>query len=190
MKMEIERRFLVADTSILNGLTGLPITQGYLPKSSGELSSRVRIAGEHAWLTMKTPRTSFGREEYEFPIPLDDARLLIDRHCGGRTLSKLRFVLPCEDVVFEIDVFSGALRGLVIAEVELQSADQVIPMPHWLGREITREKRFGNAALAKHGNPRQQPAQTPPTTFRPVRPQPAKARSLLPSLRSLLPGLL
>lgn len=153
MGIEIERRFLLADHSILHNQSGVPIIQGYLNKEAGELSTRIRIAGEHAWLSLKSPRQGLVRSEYEYEIPLADARVLIEKHCAGRMLRKIRHTLPWEGISFVVDVFLGPLAGLAIVETELNHPAQAFPVPPWLGREISLDRRYGNRALATSGLP-------------------------------------
>ena len=88
MAQEIERRFLVRDVRILDGRRGEPIIQGYLAKEVGSMSTRVRIRGERAFLTLKSPKQGFSRDEFEYPIPVDDAHQMIARHCAGRVVRK------------------------------------------------------------------------------------------------------
>lgn len=161
MGIEIERRFLVNDPSFLAEFKGVSIVQGYLAKDHGGVSTRIRIAGTQAWLTLKSPRRGPVREEYEYAIPFDDAKTLIERHCGGRVVSKERYVVPFGGVSFEIDVFLGGLSGLVIAEVELGDPDQPLEFPPWLGTEITYDSRYGNRTLAREGLPTDHWQQTP-----------------------------
>jgi len=155
MGVELERRFLVRERPLLDSLEGTPIVQAYLAKERGEMSTRVRIAGKEAWLTLKSPRKGFSRTEFEYPIPLADAQILIEQHCGKRVVRKTRYRVPFRHLVFEVDVFAGSLTGLVIAELELDNLLQLIssPLPTWIGQEITHDRRYGNRSLAEYGLP-------------------------------------
>jgi adenylate cyclase len=153
MAIEIERRFLVRDRAVIAGASGTPIVQGYLAKNSGEMSTRVRIADERAWITLKAPRVGMVREEFEYPIPVSDARSLIASHCAGGIIRKTRYRVPHGTHVFEVDVFEQALTGLVIAELELATVTETVAVPAWLGCEITGDYRYGNRALAQFGLP-------------------------------------
>ncbi|MGL1832724.1 CYTH domain-containing protein [Rhodocyclaceae bacterium SMB388] len=148
MAQEIERRFLVLDTHFLAGCRGERILQGYVAKEAGAMTTRVRIRGERAFLTLKGPSIGIARDEYEYPIPLPDAREILARYCSGRVVEKTRHVVPFGRHAFEVDMFHGRHAGLVIAEVELMHAAQPVQCPPWLGPEITADKRFGNFALA------------------------------------------
>lgn len=159
MGVELERRFLVRERPLLDSLEGTPIVQGYLAKEHGEMSTRVRIAGDSAWLTLKSPRSGFSRTEFEYAIPLQDAQSLIEQHCGRRVIRKTRYRVPFRHVIFEVDVFAGSLAGLVIAELELDNLLQLIssPLPAWLGKEITHDHRYGNRTLSEFGLPKEIP---------------------------------
>ncbi len=148
MGTEIERKFLLRDPSVLAGRRGVPIVQGYPVKEVGKMSLRVRIYGEQAYLTLKSPRQGIRRHEFEYPIPLDDARLLIDRHCDHRIVRKTRYLLPYRGQRFEVDVFSGLHDGLIVAELELGSEQQVVIRPPWLGEDVSHDSRYGNFSLA------------------------------------------
>ena len=107
MAREIERRFLVRDVRILDGRRGEHIIQGYLAKEVGSMSTRVRIRGERAYLTLKSPKLGFSRDEFEYPIPVEDAHQMIARHCAGRVVRKTRYLVDHAHHVFEVDVFQG-----------------------------------------------------------------------------------
>jgi adenylate cyclase len=128
------------------------MVQGYLARESG-VAVRLRIAGASAWLTIKGPGGLL-RPEFEYAIPPADAREMLAL-CAGRSLAKTRHDVPHGGLVWEVDVFEGALAGLVIAEVELPDAAQVLDLPPWAGREITGEGRYANAALASAEAPPQ-----------------------------------
>ncbi len=152
MPLEIERKFLVAG----DGWRGLghviPIRQGYLASSEG-LSVRVRQAGTQGFLTVKGGK-GIVRAEYEYAIPLDEATEMLDRLCRPPLIEKKRHVLDLDGIEWVVDAFEGALAGLILAEIELESAEQQIALPDWLGREVTDDPRYLNASLAKDGLPR------------------------------------
>lgn len=148
MAKEIERRFLLKDRSILAGRLGTPIVQGYLAKEDDHLTTRVRIVADSAFLSLKTPKTGFVREEFEFPIPRDEARDLLDRFCRNRIVRKTRYVADFASQRFEIDVYGGIHEGLAVVELELACEETAIIAPPWLGEEITGDSRFGNFSLA------------------------------------------
>ncbi len=148
MATEIERRFLVRDTGFLTGNTGEKIVQGYVAKEAGAMTTRVRIRGERAYLTLKGPSLDITRDEFEYPIPLADARQMLARYCGSRIIEKTRHIVEHAGQFFEVDVFHGRHAGLIVAELELAHPGQKVERPAWLGPEITRDKRYGNFALA------------------------------------------
>ncbi len=149
MAREIERRFLVRDVRILDGRRGEHIIQGYLAKEVGAMSTRVRIRGERAFLTLKSPKQGFSRDEFEYPIPVNDARQMIALHCAGRVVRKTRYLVDHAHHVFEVDVFQGHHAGLVVAEVELPHEETLLDLPHWIGDEVTHDSRYGNFTLAE-----------------------------------------
>jgi adenylate cyclase len=148
MAYEIERKFLVRDES-WRARAGrpVPIQQAYLTRNRS-MSVRVRIKDEKsATLTIKSAGAEIRRHEFEYEIPLADAEALFDLREGG-IVSKLRYELPWQGLVWEIDVFQGENEGLMIAEIELPHEDTLFEKPSWLGPEITADPRYSNAGLA------------------------------------------
>jgi adenylate cyclase len=149
MGIEIERKFLVSHDGWRNLAARVRrIRQGYL--ASGEKAGvRVRcVDGKEGSLTVKTAVAGAVRGEFEFPIPFEEAEALLGL-CEGVVIEKLRHDVPFGGVNWEIDVFKGANEGLVVAEVELESEDQVFIRPDWLGEEVTADRRYYNASLAR-----------------------------------------
>jgi adenylate cyclase len=157
MPKEIERKFLVADTAFLRGRHGEPIVkgerilQGYL--SLGKLTLRVRRMDRRAYLTLKGPSNGLSRDEFEYEIPLADADQLLERYCDPGRIVKTRYRVPHGDAEFEVDVFDGHLRGLVVAEVELKDEKQMLKLPPWIGAEVSHDPRYYNASLARAKEP-------------------------------------
>jgi len=149
MGLEIERKFLVRDDGWRAGAhPGTRIRQGYL--SDGDrVSVRVRVAGEAAWLNVKHALSITVRKEYEYPLPLADARELLDEACAGRVVDKTRYRVPYGDHVFEVDVYHGDNEGLVVAEVELAREDEAFARPAWLGADVSQDPRYLNHRLAR-----------------------------------------
>jgi len=159
LAQEIERKYLVAGTSWRAAVVSRSaLAQGYLAHTN-TTAVRVRIV-DHAtaFLTIKSASAGMTRSEFEYEIPLPDARTLM-AHCDGVIVSKQRHVVSAgpsrqgADLFWEIDVYEGDLAGLVTAEIELPSEDAHFEMPEWLGREVTDDKRYYNAALASAGLP-------------------------------------
>ena len=150
MKTEIERKFLVRDDGWREGASASKsIRQGYLCADEAR-SVRVRISGDNALLTIKaTLHERYTRLEYEYAIPVEDAHALLDSACVGAVLEKTRYVVRHGGLTWEVDEFGGDNAGLIVAEVELENADQAIVRPDWLGDEVTDDPRYLNVNLAK-----------------------------------------
>lgn len=154
MAVEIERKFLIASDAWrdLAG-EGKHIRQAYLSKN-GDTSVRIRLIGEQkARLTIKSAGKSgspaLSRTEFEYSIPVEDAKAMLDLRIG-RIIDKTRYLIPAGNGrTWEVDVFGGVHEGLVIAEIELESADEKVDLPDWIGREVTGDPRYGNVALAQ-----------------------------------------
>jgi adenylate cyclase len=153
MGVEIERRFLVAGAEWReNAEAPRHFRQAYLAMTAGA-AIRVRIDGDAAaWLTIKSANAGRVRAEFEYAVPVADALTLIDMRTGT-LIDKQRFIVPVSGMRWEVDVFSGALAPLVIAEIELDDESQAFECPAWLGAEVTDDGRYANASLALHGLP-------------------------------------
>jgi adenylate cyclase len=154
MGTEIERKFLVKDSELkfLEGVAGKKILQGYV-FSDEAVSVRVRTKGDKAFLTIKGAAEGISRAEFEYEIPWDDAEAMLDKVCQAGKVIKTRYELPSGPHVWEVDVFEGALAGLVVAEIELSSEDEAFERPDWLGEEVSDDPRYLNARLAVEGMP-------------------------------------
>ncbi|MFC5526258.1 CYTH domain-containing protein [Rhodanobacter ginsengisoli] len=156
MAIEIERKFLLADDSWRGAIErSESIAQGYLVSAralhdgTAGASVRVRLSGERAWLNIKGATTGIARTEFDYPIPLDDARTMLASLCDG-VLEKVRHHVRVDGVLFEVDEFAGDNRGLLVAEVELPAVDAPFPRPAWLGREVSALLRYFNVNLIAH----------------------------------------
>ena len=150
MAQEIERKFLVVSDRWRALASGQPYCQGYIATAQPDQSVRIRIAGDQGYLTIKGPVQGLSRAEFEYEIPVEDAREMLATLCAHPLIEKNRYCLPVDDVVWEIDDFSGENAGLVVAEVELSSEDQQIVLPAWVGQEVTGDARYYNASLVKN----------------------------------------
>ncbi len=112
-----------------------------------ERTVRVRTIGDRGFLTIKGVSVGASRAEYEYEIPIDDARELLDELCLRPLIEKRRSRIPRAGLEWEVDEFFGENHGLVLAEVELESEDQLIDLPPWIGQEVTGNPRYFNAAL-------------------------------------------
>lgn len=146
MAVEIERKFLVALDRLGPLQAGREMSQAYISSRENAVV-RVRLAGEEAWLTLKGRNTGTVRSEFEYPIPVNDARQMIDEFCGGRVIAKTRYLREYQGYVWEIDVFAGQNAGLIVAEVELSSPQESPPLPPWVGAEVTSDSRYFNNSL-------------------------------------------
>lgn len=151
MAIEIERKFLLSSEAWRGqAVSVMRLRQGYVA-TAPDRSVRVRVAGPHAWLTLKFGHAGPAREEFEYPIPLGDAEAIL-AHAAG-TIDKERHIVPWHDLVFEVDVFHGRLEGLVLAELETERTVAEDLLPEWLGREVTDDSRYYNAVLVRDGLP-------------------------------------
>lgn len=157
MGIEIERKFLVtSDAWRAQAAREQRMVQGYLidanlvqSQTGTRCSLRVRVGGDQAWLNIKSATLGVERLEYDYPIPVGDAERMLRDFCNG-VVEKVRHYVPHAGLTFEVDEFSGGNTGLIVAEVELQSADQAIDKPDWLGREVTQHLRYYNLNLLQH----------------------------------------
>jgi CYTH domain-containing protein len=147
MGIEIERKFLVSGPA-WGTQAGVPYVQGYLNRDKAR-TVRVRVAGDQAYLTIKGKSEGATRTEFEYPIPMDDARALLAL-CDGPLIEKTRYRVPHAGFTWDVDVFEGANSGLVVAEIELESETQHFERPDWLGEEVTHDARYFNSNLASH----------------------------------------
>jgi adenylate cyclase len=150
MAMEIEHKFLVrGDAWRRNCDAGKSMRQGYMG-GEAPLSIRVRVSGEEAWLNIKHGLSATVRHEFEYAIPVEDARFLLENACRGPLVEKTRFLLHHGGHVWEIDVFHGDNEGLVVAELELSREGEEFERPDWLGEDVSSDPRYLNQNLAHH----------------------------------------
>lgn len=154
MGIEIERKFLVDGDGWRSAVHKVvPMAQGYLNDlgmvASGAMqtSVRVRIEGEAAFLNIKSREAGPSRQEFDYEIPVDDARALLALSVGG-IVEKRRHYVEHIGHLWEVDEFLGENAGLVVAEIELASVDEAFARPGWLGAEATHAQRYYNLALA------------------------------------------
>lgn len=148
MATEIERKFCVQGSAWRESAhASRHFAQGYF-NDSGRASVRVRIEDDTANLNIKAAVVGSARTEYEYPIPLADARHMLDDLCLTEPVEKTRYWVRHEGHTWEIDVFEGANAPLVVAEIELTDVEAHFSRPDWLGREITEDRRYYNHALA------------------------------------------
>ena len=160
MAKEIERKFLLKNDEWRGYVSSInfnisdgarnhhKISQGYILNET-EKSVRIRLDGSCGYLTIKNKGNGISRDEFEYKITVSDANELINNFCSIDKIEKRRYNVFYHNQNFEIDEFFGLNSGLVVAELELNSEDQEIIKPSWLGEEVTNDERYINARLLK-----------------------------------------
>jgi CYTH domain-containing protein len=149
MATEIERKFLVKGEEWRSLGTGTIYRQGYLSTKQG-CSVRVRLVGNQGYLTIKGLTEGFSRAEYEYPIPAEDAQEMLDILCDRPLIEKTRYKIEFAGLTWEVDEFAAENQGLIVAEVELTDAKQIIELPDWIGNEVSDDPRYYNVNLTQH----------------------------------------
>lgn len=152
MATEIERKFLLADGVTAADIAARAskssrIAQGYLTADPVR-TVRVRIKGEQGYITVKGKNDGIARLEFEYPIPLADAEAILTL-CAAPLIEKTRYIIPQDDLVWEVDVFSGDNAGLIVAEIELPAVDTPFTCPDWVGAEVSGDPRYYNSSLQR-----------------------------------------
>ena len=144
---EIERKYLVKNEihEVVKYLQSKKIKQGYISDSDGK-TVRVRTKGDKGYLTIKGKTEGISRDEFEYEIPHDDALKLLANFCP-KFLEKERFELIVGEKKWEIDLFHGKLEGLIVAEIELESEEEVFELPAWIDREVSGDMQYYNSKL-------------------------------------------
>lgn len=145
--MEIERKFLVnlERWKQVDKPKGKEIIQAYLTNEI-EKSIRIRVKGDQAFITVKGKQEGISRHEFEYEIPVSDAKEMIHLFADS-TIEKLRYEIPTNQHVWEVDVFKGKLTGLVLAEIELTNENDLFDIPEWVGQEVSTNPNYLNANL-------------------------------------------
>jgi adenylate cyclase len=150
MPAEIERKFLVKNDRWRSlAVREQRIAQGYLANTDRG-SVRVRLMGDRAFLSVKSMTLGVTRSEFEYPIPADDARYILQNLCLRPIIEKTRYYIEQDPHLWEIDVFEGENAGLIVAEIELNHADEEFTKPDWLGAEVSDDPRYYNVKLMEH----------------------------------------
>ena len=148
--VEKERKFKVTSKKFISlSHKVINIKQGYLSKEKN-MSVRIRISENTSFLCIKGPsfKSGISRFEFEKEISLIEGSELL-RLCLPRIICKKRYLIKYKKQLFEIDVFEGFLKGLILAEIELNSESQKVYLPDWIGEEVTGVKNFYNSQLSK-----------------------------------------
>ena len=148
--MEIERKYLVtSDCYKQIAVARHHIRQGYISREKTG-TVRVRISDDKAYLTIKGKPAAghFARYEWEKEIDVKEAEELM-KLCQGTIIDKTRWIVPAkeEGLKWEVDEFHGKYEGLVVAEIELESEEQVVELPTFVGKEVTDDRRYYNANM-------------------------------------------
>jgi adenylate cyclase len=148
MALEIERKFLVADDSWRqSAIRRLHIRDG-LVATDNVRKVRIRISDGTATIAVKGPRAGITRAEFEYPIPLSDAEEIIRTLPEERVLEKWRHLVPYEGTNWEVDVYEGLLKGVVLAEIEMQTPTRTMNIPPWIGQEVTGNPKYKKINMA------------------------------------------
>jgi len=149
MASEIERKFLLAHDGWRQEVSASErLTQGYLSRDA-HAAIRVRIHGEAAELNVKSTHDGIHRHEFEYPVPLEDARDMLEHVALRPLIDKTRHLVRRGGHLWEIDEFHGENAGLIVAEIELGSADEPFERPDWLGEEVSTDTRYFNSSLSE-----------------------------------------
>ncbi|MBK1691910.1 CYTH domain-containing protein [Ectothiorhodospira mobilis] len=150
MAQEIEKKFLVVSDAWQDQVThSVSLRQGYLCGNT-QASVRVRLAGEKADINIKSATLGVERQEFEYAIPPQEARELLDGLCMRPMIEKTRHYVPHAGHLWEVDVFEGDNAGLVVAEVELNAPTDEPQLPSWVGQEVSHDPRYYNTSLVQH----------------------------------------
>lgn len=154
MGIEIERKFLVVGEGWRAAAERSEVmAQGYLNDQEAVASGRerasvrVRLEGAQARLNIKSRAVGHTRQEFEYPLPVDDAEALLAL-CAGGLVRKRRHFVRHAGWLWEVDEFLDANAGLVVAEIELPSADAAFERPDWVDVEVTDHLRYYNQVLS------------------------------------------
>ena len=148
MATEIERKYLVLNDSWRARVRQeVRYLQGYLANTR-DCSVRVRVGGDSAFLNVKGATVGASRLEFEYPVPVADAEVMLRELCAGGVVEKTRYYVPHGGREWEVDVFAGDNAGLIVAEIELDDEADVVALPDWAGEEVTGDVRYYNSNLA------------------------------------------
>ena len=148
MGIEIEKKFLLKSDEWRGKTKGIVCRQGYI-SSTVEHTVRIRTMDDKGILTIKGPGSGSIRPEFEYQIPFEDARTLLDTLCSHPLIEKVRYKIPFQGFTWEVDEFFGLNEGLIIAEIELESVNQHFDLPDWVGKEVTGDPKYFNTQLQR-----------------------------------------
>jgi len=147
--IEIERKYLVkSDEWKLLGKKKY-YQQGYLLIDRSR-TLRIRIIDNFGFLTIKGSSIGISRSEFEYKIPVDDAKFMLENLCEKPLIEKYRSKIKLDEITWEVDEFIGENEGLIVAEVELKNKNQKFNIPDWIGEEVTGNSKYNNSYLVRH----------------------------------------
>ena len=147
MSTEIERKFLIINDNWKRSVyETTDYIQGYF-NTNKDCSIRIRIANNTASINIKSATLGIHRSEYDYPVPVNDAKEMLEHLCIKPLIEKTRYKLKFENHMWEIDVFYGENKGLLVAEIELDSIDEQFSKPDWAGDEVSDDPRYYNVCL-------------------------------------------
>jgi adenylate cyclase len=148
MSIEIERKFLVDHEKWqqLAKPQGKVYKQGYL-LSDEKRTVRIRVLDDVAYITLKGSTTGISRSEFEYTIPVDEGKEIL-KDMATSFIEKTRYNINYAGNVWEVDVFEGDNKGLIIAEIELKNEDQEFEKPEWVKNDVSDDCRYTNAYLS------------------------------------------
>ncbi|MCP4180656.1 MAG: CYTH domain-containing protein [bacterium] len=149
MGIEIERKFLLVNDKWGKNAKGTYYCQGYIP-TANNTTVRVRIAGDIGYITIKSSIIGITRNEFEYEIPLEDAKRMLHLLCVKPLIEKTRYKVLYKNKIWEIDVFERENKGLVFAEIELDSETECFEKPDWIGKEVTGDMKYCNSNLVRY----------------------------------------
>jgi len=148
MAIETEHKYLVLNAEYRSLAQPVVYKQGYLSVTE-KATVRVRLAGNSGWFTIKSRISDLSRYEYEYSIPAEDASHMLLTMCTGYLVEKLRYTFKIDGQIWEVDEFLSENAGLVVAETEVKSENEIVQLPAWIGEEITHDARYLNSSLSK-----------------------------------------
>lgn len=147
MGKEIEHKYLVINDSYKKlAVKVYEISQGYLSQDADRVV-RIRIKADKGYITIKSRNVGDTRGEFEYEIPVSDAREML-AICLPTVISKTRYIVPFEGNDWEIDEFHGVHEGLTIGEIEIPYSGYEYGIPNFIGENVTGDTRYYNSVLS------------------------------------------
>jgi CYTH domain-containing protein len=144
---EIEHKYLVDHVAwkALSKPPPVKIVQGFISRSP-ESIVRIRIKGNKGFIAIKGKSVGITRSEFEYEIPLQDAEDLLNEFTD-KQIRKQRYEIQFRDHIWEVDVFEGPLKGLILAEIEVKSEEEKFDLPYWVSEDVSRNPDYYNSVL-------------------------------------------